>query len=96
MTELVVRRELVVPLQRARVRVQGDHRVAVEIVARARITVPVGAGISRSPMSKIEGRIIGARHPYGTSSALPRVALPGPTPGIAWSGDGVKAPDFAA
>ena len=42
---LVVRRELVVPFQRAGVGVERDDAVAIEVVAQTRAAVPVGRGL---------------------------------------------------
>ena len=73
----VVRRELVVPLERAGVGVERDDRVGVEVVAVAIVAVEIGAGIAGAPVDQVERRIVGAGDPGGAAAALPRVAFPG-------------------
>ena len=74
--ELVVRRELVVPLQLAGVDVERDDAVAIEVVAPARAAVPVGRRIAGAEEHEIRLRIVGARVPHADAAGLPRVAGP--------------------
>src|SRR5260370_4382090 len=89
----VVRNELEVPFEGARVRVQRDRRIRVEIVARPNIRVPVGRRIADTPEDKIQFRVIGSGHPRRAAPVFPRLAA---TPRfmtfLAGSGNRVKAP----
>ena len=71
---IVVRRELEVPLELARVGVERDDAVGVQIVAGTLRRVPVGAGIADAPIREIERRVVRAREPHRRAAVLPRVA----------------------
>src|SRR5205809_7713239 len=73
--ELVVRRELVVPLQFAGIGVESDHGAAVEIVAIAFVAVPVWSRISNTPIDEIQIRIIGTGDPNRRAAMFPRVSV---------------------
>ena len=90
----VVRRELEVPLHLARIRVQGQHRVGVQVVALAHVAVPVRRGVARRPVEQVGLRVVRAGHPGRGAAVLPGVARPGFRPGLAGLRDGV-APPFA-
>ena len=90
--EFVVRRELVVPLQLAGIGVERDHRGTVQVVAQARIAVPIRTGIPGSPEGQIGFRIVGTGHPDGRAAVHPGIvgfavlAEPGLIAGLAGSG----------
>ena len=91
-------RELVVPLQGARARIDGDQRVGVEIVALAVVTVIIRIRIAGAPVQEIELGIVGAGHPRAAAAAFqhtgvggPRLAAPLPK-----TGNGVEPPDALA
>src|SRR5213080_2702211 len=94
--ELVVRRELIVPLQLAGIGVESDHGAAVEIVAIAFVAVPVWSRISNTPIGEIQIRIVGTRDPNRGAAMFPRVSVrrPGLVSGFSGTRDGVKAPNF--
>ena len=93
---LVVRRELVVPLQLARVGVEREHAVAVEVVAEPVAAVPVGRRIAGAEEHEVRLGIVGARVPDGGAAFLPRVARPRVVAGLAGPGNRVDAPHFLA
>ena len=89
-------RKLVIPFQLAGIRIERDHGTAIEIVAPALVAVPVRTGISDAPISQVEIRIVGTRHPHGSAPSLPRIASPGFVARLARARDGVKSPNFFA
>ncbi len=94
--QLVVRRELVVPLQLAGVGVERDDAVAVEVVAKPRRAVPVRRRVAGAEEHEVRLGIVGARVPHADAAGLPRVARPGLVARLAGSGNRVEAPDFLA
>ena len=94
--ELVVRRELVVPLQLAGIGVERDHGAAVQIVAIAFVAVPVWSWISNTPIGEIQIRIVGTRDPNRGAAMFPRVSVrrPGLVSGFTGTRNGVEAPNF--
>ena len=73
----VVRRELVVPLQLARLRAQRDDARCVEVVTEALFAREVRTRIADRPVDEIELRIVRAGHPGGAAAVLERLADPG-------------------
>ena len=94
--ELVVRRELEMPLELTGVGVERDDRFAVEVVAGAAIAVPVGTRIADAPVGQIEIGIVGAGHPDRAAAGLPRIAGPRLVSALARTGNGVEAPGLLA
>ena len=90
----VVRRELEMPLERAGVRVECDHRVGVQVVAGALIGVPVRTRIADAPVGEIEFRVVRPGDPHRATAVFPGVAGPGIVPGLAGSWNRVEAPRF--
>ncbi len=88
--QLIVRRELVVPFELARVGIECDHAVAVEVVAEARAPIPVRRGIARAEIDQVGRGIIGAVIPDAGPTLLPRISRPGfhalLRPGPGWCG----------
>src|SRR5207302_5132612 len=68
--EFVMWRELVMPLQLARVDVERNDGTGVEIVAGAIIAVPVRARVSNSPVREVEVGIIRSGDPDGSTAVL--------------------------
>src|SRR5262249_54969931 len=73
---LIVRGELVVPLQFAGVRVKSDHAVRIEIVTEADRTIAVGRRIARSPEGQIRLWIVSSGVPDGGTPGFPRICGP--------------------
>ena len=71
----VVRRELVMPAQPARVGFERDERRGVEIVAFARVAVVVGSRISRAEEDEVLLRIVGAGDPNRAAAAFDEVRM---------------------
>ena len=92
----VVGRELEVPFELAGVAIERHERTGVEVVAAARIGIPVGTGIADAPVDQVGFGIVGAGDPGGAAAGLPGVAGPGFVAGFAGSGNGVEAPRAAA
>ena len=86
---------LVIALQRARLDVERDDGVRVEVVAGARVAGP-WARVAGAPVREPELRIEAARHPDGRAAGAPRVAGPGVVAGLAGRGDRVGFPDLLA
>src|SRR5262245_2575903 len=74
---VVVRDLLVVPLELAVVRVEGEHRRRVEVVTGPR-TAPIiiRRGVCRAPVDEVQRRIVGAGHPAAAAAELPGVTAP--------------------
>ena len=94
----VIRGELEMPPQLARVGIQRDHRARVEIVTRALCPVEIRTRIADAPVRQVELRVIRPRHPDRTAAVTPglRIAVcgrvrrarqPGLMPGL--SGPGI-------
>src|SRR5207302_473389 len=90
---IVVRRELIMPPQLARVRIEGDHRIAVEIVSKTQFRVSVWISVPSTPIGQVEIRVIRAGIPYSGAASLPRIARPCFIPRFTGSGNRGKAPD---
>src|SRR5260370_32107799 len=73
----VVRRELVIPSELARIGVERDHGIAVKIVTGADACVQSRRRIAYAPIDQVEGRIVGAGDPCAAAPALFPVAGPG-------------------
>jgi hypothetical protein len=91
---LVMRRELVKPFQLARVGIQREHAIGIQVVAEAAVAVGIGIGIAGAPISEVQVGIVGAGVPDGSAAGLPGVAGPGFVAGLPGSGDTVEAPDL--
>ena len=72
----VVRRELEVPPHLARVAVQREHRVGVQVVAQPHLAAVVGAGVAGAPVDEVELGIVRAGDPGRRPAGAPRVAQP--------------------
>ena len=94
--ELVVRRELVVPLQRAGVGIQRDDRIGIQVGALPRIRIPVRAGIAGAEVQEIQLGVVRAGHPDRSSAVLPGVAVRWPCEVARFtrSRHGVEPPDL--
>src|SRR5207248_8945163 len=80
----------------ARVGIEREQAVGVEVIARARRAVKVGRGVTRAPENGVEFRVKRTRHPSGASAEF--VTLAGPTGGAEFAGswNGPKTPRFLA
>ena len=94
--ELVVRRELVIPLQLAGIGVERDDAVAVQVVAEPHAAVPIRRGVAGAPEREIRLGIVGGRVPDRGAALAPRVAGPRVVAGLAWRRDRVEAPSLLA
>src|SRR5690349_3148180 len=88
----VMRRELEVPLQPARISIESDQRARVEVISWTRIAVPVWSRISDAPVNEIRIRIVRPSHPRRTTASFPGVAFPRLVTGLTRSWDRVEAP----
>ena len=88
----VMRSELEMPLQLARIGVKCHQRAGIEIVARPYVTVPIGSGVPHAPVDQVGFRIVGAGDPCGASPGLPVVALPCIVSGLTGRRDRPKTP----
>src|SRR6516225_6239007 len=89
----IVWRELVVPLQLAGIRVEGEERTRVQIVAFAIVAVIVGIRIASAPVQQIEGRIIAACDPGAAATSGDDVGRgPRLTAPLAGRWHGIEAP----
>src|SRR5439155_12912365 len=91
----IVRRELKVPLEPSRVRIERDDAVRIEIVARPLIRVPVRTGIADSPIHQIQIGIVRSGQPDRRTTVLPVVALPRLVARLVRARNRVEAPGFA-
>ena len=73
----IVRRELEVPPQPARIDVERHERARVQVVPLAQITVPIRTRVTRAPVEQPQLRIVGTRQPGRSAAMFPRVAGPG-------------------
>ena len=81
---VVVRRELVIPLELSRVRVERHHRAGVQIVARAPVRIMRLARIPDPPERQVRVRIVGAHVPHRAAAGLPAIVRrPGFVPRLA-------------
>src|SRR3954452_14015869 len=92
----VVRGELVMPLEFARIRIERQNRARVEIVARARVSVIVRPRIARAPEHRIRRRGVRAAVPRRHPAGLPRIAGPGAEIRLSRLWDRIEAPDTFA
>src|SRR5881296_3848463 len=88
----IVRDHLEMPLQLARVGIERDRRIRVQIVTLANVSIPVRRRIPSSPDNQVLGGIEGAGHPSWRAAVLPRVAGPAFVALFARSGHCPKAP----
>src|SRR4051794_19261494 len=87
---------LEMPLQGARVGVERDQAVRVQVVALAPVAIPIRPRISRAPVDGVRLRLVGAGHPGGGRAGLPALALPGIVARLPLGGNGVEAPGALA
>src|SRR5436190_22305206 len=64
------------PARLAGLDVDRDERARIEIVALARIAVPVGTRIARAPVEQLQRRIVRAGEPRRAAAVHPAVAGP--------------------
>src|SRR5579864_1443342 len=82
----IVRRELEVPFQFARIGVESQHASRIKIVAGAGVSHKVRRRITGCPIQSIEFRIIGTGHPGRPTSV--KIGIVGPTRGAKLPGPG--------
>src|SRR5579875_103303 len=66
---------LMVGFDSAGIRIDGEQRSGIEVVAFAHVRRP-WSRIARSPVHQIEFRVVVPAHPSGCAAVLPRVAGP--------------------
>src|SRR5690606_39858697 len=81
--------------QPTRVGIERDHRVRVQVVARASVAGP-RAGIAGAPVRDVELGIVRAREPRGRAASAPRVAGPRLVTGLAGPRNRVRLPRLFA
>src|SRR2546428_13600201 len=89
-------RELKMPFEFSRVRVERQHRVAVKIVAVSLGAVVVGAGIAWGPVQQPRLRIVGASEPRRGAAVLDRTSPPRFGTWPAWCRAPPESPDRPA
>ena len=92
--ELVVRVELVVPLQRAGVGIEGHDRAGVEVVTGSHVAVVVRTGIADAPVREVGLRIVGSRHPDRPPPRIQESPAPGVATSLARPCNRIEAPGF--
>ena len=92
----VVRRELVMPSQRAGIRVERDERIAVKVVSQTTAAVVVGYGIADPPEGQVQLGVVASDLPDACTAGLPRIAGPRFVTRLARTRDGVETPDLTA
>src|SRR5207244_3559476 len=89
----IMRRELIVPPQRACVGIECDQRTGVEVVTFSVVSPVVRVRIAGTEVHEVRGRIVAARGPHGPAAARHHVgAGPRVTAALARCRDGVKPP----
>ena len=89
---LVVFGELKIPVELAGIGIQGEQRVAVEVVTGAAFAA-IGRGrIAGGPEDLVGSGVVGAGVPCRRAADFPGVCFPGIVAGLAGTGDGVEAP----
>src|SRR5205823_5750449 len=95
----VVRRLLIGPFRLPRVRVAGENRHRVLVVAGPLIGVP-GSRVAGAVVEQVELRIIAVPPPRGAAATLPLIALPAlfrtGEPDFRFRARAVHAPDLMA
>src|SRR5438552_3186624 len=84
------------PARLAGLDVDRDERARVEIVALARIAVPVGTRIARAPVEQLQRGIVRAGQPRRAAAVHPAVAGPRLAAGFAGRWHREEAPDLLA
>ncbi len=90
----VARCELEIPLEFPGIRVEGDGRIRVQVIAGSLFRVPVRTGISGAPIGQVEIGIVGTGNPDGSAAMFPIATSPTFVAGFPWLGDRIKAPGF--
>src|SRR4029077_19390158 len=67
----VMRRELKVPFQLARVCVEGNHTQRIKIVSPPDIAVPIRRGVTGAPVNEVERGIERSSYPRWRAAGLP-------------------------
>ena len=88
----VARRELIVPLSRARGWIESDHGTGKQVIALANGSVQARARVAHRPIEHVQIGIVAARQPCAAAAVFPAVPAPGLVTKLARSGDGVEAP----
>src|SRR5262249_33631532 len=82
----VMRRNLEIPHEFSRVRIQRNDAARVEIVARSRFAGQDRVGISNSPIKKIQRWVVGASHPSHSATEEDRIGVFRPSFGTGLTG----------
>src|SRR5579859_1980690 len=80
------------PFQLARTWIEGEQRIAVEIVARAAFAAVRRRRIPRGPERRVRRGIVRAGNPRGRAADFPRVAFPGFMARLSWTRNSIEAP----
>ena len=92
----VVWRELVMPSQRARIRVERDERIAVKVVSQTAAAVVGGHGIADTPEGQVALGVVASDLPDARTSGLPGIARPRFVTRHVRTRDGVETPGLTA
>ena len=92
----VVRRELEIPPHLARVAIEGQDRVGVQVVAQPHLAAVVGAGVAGAPVDEVQLRIVRAGDPGRRPARAPRISQPCLVVGMVRTRNGVGPPGALA
>src|SRR5262249_2839330 len=84
--------ELKIPFELAGRWIECEQRARIEVVAAARIAVPIRPGVARSPIDQVKAGIVRTCNPGRRASSLPTIPIPGFMSLFARSGDSPKSP----
>src|SRR5690348_1169210 len=87
-----MRRELVIPFELSRPRLERDDGSRIKIVALALVAVVIRAGIAGGPVKERRFRIVGAREPSRGTAMLERPPAPRFRARLAGRRNGPEAP----
>lgn len=89
----VVRSELEMPSEPARIGVERDQAFGVKIIALADIAVEIGGRIADAPDQEIGFGVVAAGQPGIPAAGFPRISRPGLVSRFAGAWNRVPAPD---
>ena len=90
----VVGGELEIPFELSRIRIEGDYRAGIKIIAVTSLCVHIRPRIPRRPVNQIQLGIKGAGHPSRAPGVFRREIAPGFGTRLTSSGNCPEAPEF--
>ena len=90
----VMRRVLEMPFELARLGIQGDIGVGIEIVSRAVVAVEVVPGVARRPVDDAQCRVVSPSEPGGSARMIDVLAIPGLRTRLARFRNGPESPNL--